>query len=148
MLVPLFVFLIALPVFVTAIPMTWYITRDMDPEAGQRSCAVTSLGRDVTARLTEAPEVDKPAWSVRVGFDNQPGSLRYLRINDAYYTTDQESFTGAEAEEIVRRLKSPGEFAFEWAKRPDHAKRPGLFGTGDFAAKAAECERWIAGTRI
>ncbi len=145
---PLFVFLIALPTLVAAIPMTWYVARDAGGGAGQKNCAVISLGNDVTAQLDEAPEAGKPVWSVRVGFDNHPGSLRYLRINEAYYTTDQESFTGAEAEEIVQHLKSPGEFAFEWAKGPEHAKRPGLFGTGDFAAKAAECERWISGTRI
>ena len=112
-MVPLFVFLIALPTLVTAIPMSWHITQDVGSESGQKSCAITSLGHDVTARLTETPDAGKPAWSVRVGFDNQPGSLRYLRINEKYYTTDQESFIGAEAEEIVRRLSAPGEFAFE-----------------------------------
>ena len=87
-------------------------------------------------------------WTVRVGFDNQPGSLRYLRINRSYYTTTGVVFYGPEADAIVALLKSPGEFAFEWAKRPDYSKQQGLFGNGDFATKAAQCEGWMKGAPI
>ena len=55
---------------------------------------------------------------------------------------------GGDAAEIVALLKTPGEVVFEWGKRPDYSKRGGLFATGDFAAKAAQCERWIGETRI
>lgn len=130
-----------------AIPTAWRLERASDPATAARSCALVSSFGDVTARLIKPPGAEKATWSVAVGFDNQPGSLRYLRINKAIYTTDQERFSGAEAAEIVARLKAPGEFAFEWARRPDHAKQPGLFGTGDFAAKADKCESWIRGPR-
>ena len=69
----------------------------------------------------------------------RPGLDALCRVMEGWIA----HFRGAEAEEIVRVLKSPGEFAFEWAKRPDGAKRGGLYGTGDFAAKAATCERWV-----
>jgi hypothetical protein len=131
-----------------AVSMVWRIDRHTDDGSGAKSCMVASWGRDVTARLSKPPGAKAATWSVRVGYDNQPGSLRYLRIERKIYTTDANRFLGREAEEIVARLKAPGEFAFEWAARPDFAKRQGLFETGDFAAKAAECERWIGEIRV
>ena len=138
---------------IAAIPMAWRIERVADPASGDKSCFVISMGGDVRARLFKEPRATAAAWSLRVGFDNQPGSLRYLRIGKRYFQSAEESFRGAEAEEIVERLKSPGEFVFEWAQRLDdtkrgHAKRGGLYGTGDFAAKAAACEAWMKGTRV
>ena len=132
---------------VAAIPTAWRVERTSDPSSGARSCALVSSFGDVTARLGREPGAETASWSVAVGFDNAPGSLRYLRIDKAVYTTAEERFRGAEAAEIVARLKAPGAFAFEWAKRPDFAKQQGLFGTGDFAAKAAACERWLEGPR-
>ncbi len=132
---------------IAAIPMAWRIERVADPASGDRSCLVISMGGDLRARLSEEGRAKAAVWSLRVGFDNQPGSLRYLRIGKRYFQSAEESFRGAEAEEIVARLKSPGEFVFEWAQRPGHAKRGGLYGTGDFAAKAAACEAWMKGTR-
>lgn len=131
-----------------AIPMTWHIERAIDAMSDQKTCVILSLGGDVSVRVFKEPQAKVASWSVRVGVDNQPGSLRYLRVNRKYFQTDKDSFGGTEAEEIVERLKAPGEFAFEWAKRPDDAKRPGLFGTGDFAAKSAECESWVSGPRV
>ena len=128
-----------------AIATAWRVELSSEPPA--RSCVLVSSFGDVTARLSRGPGTAEPSWSVAVGFDNQPGSLRYLRINRAVFTTDRERFSGAEAAAIVGHLKRPGEFAFEWAKRPNYAKQQGLFGTGDFAAKAAQCERWIKGPR-
>ena len=133
---------------VAAIPMSWAIEQSMDSASGDRICLVVSRGGDVTARLARESGAQRAAWTVIVGHDNSPGSLRYLRIGKAYYTSQDLSFRGAEAKEIVARLRSPGEFVYEWARRPDHAKQGGLFGTGDFAAKAASCERWLRGTRI
>ncbi len=133
---------------VAAIPMSWAIEQRLEAGRGDSICLVVSLGADVTARLARESGAKRAAWTVIVGHDNSPGSLRYLRIGKAYYTSQGLSFRGAEAKEIVARLRSPGEFVFEWARRPDHAKQGGLFGTGDFAAKAARCERWLRGTRI
>ncbi len=128
--------------------MSWAVEQGIDSATGDRFCLVVSRGRNVTARLTQESGAGTAAWTVIVGHNNSPGSLRYLRIGKAYYTSDRPSFRGGEAKEIMGRLRSPGEFAFEWAQRPNHAKRGGLFETGNFAAKAAECERWIRGTRI
>ena len=133
---------------VANIPMSWAVEQSVDPKTGDRTCQVVSHGRDVTARLTRESGARTAAWTVIVGHGNSPGSLRYLRIGEVYYTSDRLSFRGVEAKEIVDRLRSPGEFVFEWSQRPNHAKRGGLFGTGDFAAKAAKCEGWIRGTRI
>ncbi len=133
---------------IVKIPMSWAVEHGIDSATGDRICLVVSRGRDVTARLAQESGARTATWTVIVGHDNSPGSLRYLRIGKAYYTSDRPSFRGGEAKEIMGRLRSPGEFAFEWAQRPDHAKRQGLFGTGDFAAKTAKCERWIRGTRI
>ncbi len=133
---------------IAGIPMAWRIERLADPASGGKSCAVISIGGDLRARLFRERRAEAAAWSLSVGFDNQPGSLRYLRIGKRYFQSAEESFRGAEAEEIVERLKSPGEFVFEWAQRPDYAKRGGLYGTGDFAAKAAACEAWMKGTRV
>ncbi len=137
---------------IAGIPMAWRIERVADPASGDKSCLVISMGGEVRARLSEEGRAKAAAWSLRVGFDNQPGSLRYLRIGKRYFQSAEESFRGAEAEEIVERLKSAGEFVFEWAQRPGNAnqggvKRGGLYGTGDFAAKAAACEAWMKGTR-
>ncbi len=133
---------------IAAIPMSWAVERGVDSGTGDRICLVVSRGGHVTARLALESGAVTAAWSVIVGRGNSPGSLRYLRIGKAIYTSDRPSFSGGEAKEIVARLGSPGEFAFEWARAPNHAKRGGLFGTGDFAAKAAKCEGWIRGARI
>jgi hypothetical protein len=133
---------------VDAVAMTWRVERQSAPEAGARSCRVISLGGNVTARLSMPRGASAGTWSVRVGYDNQPGSVRYLRIDKKYFQTDRPSFRGGDAAEIVALLKTPGEVVFEWGKRPDYSKRGGLFATGDFAAKAAQCERWIGETRI
>ncbi len=138
---------------IAGLPMAWRIDRGADPASGDKSCLVISMGGEVRARLIEEGRGKAAAWSLSVGFDNQPGSLRYLRIGKRYFQNAEASFRGAEAEEIVARLKSPGKFVFEWAQRPDDAKRGGakrggLYGTGDFAAKAAACEDWMTGARI
>jgi hypothetical protein len=133
---------------IAGVPMAWRIERVADPASGDKSCVVISMGGDLRARLFKERRAKAAAWSLRVGFANHPGSLRYLRIGKRYFQSAEESFRGAEAEEIVERLKSPGEFVFEWAQRPGHAKRGGLYGTGDFAAKAAACEAWMRGTRV
>ena len=128
---------------IDVIPMAWRVDREDGAESGDRSCFLISWGGDVIVRLHKPRNAEAATWSVMIGFDSQPGSVRYLRINRKYFTTAEQGFRGTEADEIVQLLKSPGEFAFEWAKWPDHSKRGGLFGTGDFAAKAAECERWV-----
>lgn len=133
---------------IAGVPMAWRVERQVDPASGDKSCFVISMGGDLRALLFKDRRATAAAWSLRVGFDNQPGSLRYLRIGKRYFQSAEESFRGAEAEEIVERLKSPGEFVFEWAQRPGYAKRGGLYGTGDFAAKAAACEAWVGGTRV
>ena len=133
---------------IDAISMTWRIHRETGSASGHKSCLVIARGGDVIVRLFKERQAKTRTWSVRVGLDTQPGSLRYLRMNTRYFETDQQSFRGTEADEIVELLKSPGEFVFEWAQRPDRSKRGGLFGTGDFAAKAAECERWLNGPRV
>ena len=133
---------------IDAVPMTWRVERQSGPEAGARSCRVISLGGNVTAHLSKPRGASAGTWSVRVGYDNQPGSLRYLRIDKKYFQTDRPSFRGGDAAEIVALLKTPGEVVFEWGKRPDYSKRGGLFATGDFAARAAQCERWIGEARI
>ena len=114
---------------------------------GLRSCHVRSLGSHVTAILTEASPLASPAWSVRIGFDNRPGSLRYLRVGGDIHQTDAAAFRGSEAVVIVENLKAPGEFVFEWELGAGAAKQGGLFLTGDFADNAAFCEDWIAGAR-
>ncbi len=133
---------------IAGVPMAWRIERVADPASGDKTCLVISMGGEVRARLSEEGRAKAAAWSLSVGFDNQPGSLRYLRIGKRYFQNAEESFRGAEAEEIVARLKRPGDFVFEWAQRPGHTKRGGLYGTGDFAAKAAACEAWMKGTRV
>lgn len=133
---------------VGAIPMIWRIEREAGPGLLRESCAVVSRGGDLTVRLSRDRAAVGAAWSVVVGFDNQPGSTRYVRVNKQYYTSDQREFSGAEASEIVALLKAPGEFAFEWAKAPNFEKRQGLYGNGDFRTKAAECERWVQGLPV
>lgn len=128
-------------------PMTWQVEKLRDAATGVRSCHVRSLGGHVTAVLAEASPSASPAWSVRIGFDNRPGSLRYLRVGRSIHQTDAASFRGPEAKAIVERLKAPGEFVFEWELGSGANKQGGLFLTGDFAEKAAVCEDWIAGRR-
>lgn len=133
---------------IASAPMTWRIDREIGSESGRKTCFVFSRGGDVIVRLSKDRQAKTATWSVLIGFDNQPGSLRYVRINRKFYTTDKQSFRGPEANEIVELLKLPGELAFEWFKSPDYSKRQGLFGTGDFAGKAAECDRWMNGLRV
>ncbi len=132
-----------LSIQIDVIAMAWRVDRETDAASGDRSCFVISWGGDVIVRLHKLRQAKAATWSVMIGFDSQPGSVRYLRINRKYFTTAEQGFRGTEADEIVKLLKSPGEFAFEWAKWPDHSKRLGLYGTGDFAAKAAEYELWV-----
>ena len=154
MLKPLLLVLTLMPV--AALPMAWRVEREAGSGPGERSCAVISLGGEVRAGLAERGQAgpedggqgeSAAAWAVRVGVDNQPGSLRYLRIGKRIFQTDKERFDGAEAAEIVARLKAPGVFVLEWAARPDGAKRGGLYETGNFAERAEACETWMTGRR-
>ncbi len=144
--------LISLLLPVAALPMAWRVERVLGEGAAGRVCVVATLTGEVRARLAEpedgGPGESEPVWTVGVGVDNQPGSLRYLRLGKLIFQTDREHFDGAEAAEIVARLKLPGEFVLEWAARPGDAKRGGLYETGNFAAQAESCEIWIAGRRI
>ena len=128
--------------------MLWRIQKVGQLQSEGRSCTVTSLGNDIVAQLSHEPGHEEPAWSVVVGYDNAPKSLRYLRVDREIFVTDEVSFRGPEAEEIVTLLRKPGEFSFEWARDPDYAKQQGLFGTGDFADKAAACADWVSRDRI
>ncbi len=144
--------LISLLLPVAALPMAWRVERVLGDGPGGRACAVVSLGGELRARLAEpdagGPGDSEPAWMVRVGVGNQPGSLRYLRLGKRIFQTAEARFEGAEAAEIVARLKRPGEFVLEWAARPDGAKRGGLYATGGFAERAETCETWMTGRRI
>ncbi len=152
--------LVSLLLPAAALPMAWRVARESGDGPGGRACAVISLGGELRARLAEPeagglgePEDGSPgesvaAWAVRVGVGNQPGSLRYLRIGTRIFQTDRARFEGAEAAEIVARLKRPGVFVLEWAARPDGAKRGGLYQTGNFAERAQACEAWITGRRV
>ncbi len=144
--------LISLLLPVAALPMAWRVERDAGAAQGGRSCAVVALTGELRARLAEpeegVPGASGPAWTVGVGVGNQPGSLRYLRVEKRIFQTAEERFEGAEAAEIVARLKLPGVFVLEWAAGPDGAKRGGLYATGNFAERAEACETWITGRRI
>ena len=131
-----------------AISMSWSVESMINQDNGQKTCRVISLGGDVTASLSQEGQELEAVWSVLVGVDNQPGSLRYLRINRERFQTDEPSFLGSDAAAIVALLKDPGYFVFEWFKEPDETKRGALYDVGDFAAKAALCEAWVSGTSI
>ncbi len=132
---------------VDAIPMAWRI--DRGSAAGEPAiCAVVSLGGDVNALLRKGEPGDALAWSVAIGAGSEPNSVHYLRIGRQIFQTSGEEFGAADSRRIVEALKSPGEVAFEWFQRPGFIKRQGLFATGDFAARAAKCERWMTGTPV
>ena len=130
--------LVSLLLPVAALPMAWRVEREPGDGTSGRACAVVSLGGELRARLAEPEDGGEPAWAVRVGVGNQPGSLRYLRVGKRIFQTA----------EIVARLKLPGEFVLEWAARPDGAKRGGLYKTGNFAERAQACETWMTGRRV
>ncbi len=136
--------LISLLLPVAALPMAWRVEHEAGDGPGRRSCSVVAMTGELRARLAE-PDL---AWTVRVGVGNQPGSLRYLRLGKRIFQTAGARFEGAEAAEIVARLKLPEVFVLEWAASPDGAKRGGLYATGNFAEGAETCENWMAGRRI
>ncbi len=142
MLKPLLLISLLLPV--AALPMAWRVEREPGDGTGGRSCSVVAMTGELRARLAEQDQ----AWTVRVGVGNQPGSLRYLRLGKRIFQTAEARFDGAEAAEIVARLKLPDVFVLEWAASPDGAKRGGLYETGNFAERAETCETWIKGKRI
>ena len=140
--------LISLLLPAAALPMAWRVERVPGDRPGARACVVIGLTGALRARLAEPEAGGTAAWTVRVGVGNQPGSLRYLRLGKRIFQTAEARFDGAEATEIVARLKRPGEFVLEWAAGPDGAKRGGLYATGNFAEQAETCETWITGRRI
>ncbi len=150
MLKPLLLISLLLPV--SALPMAWRVERELGSGPGGRSCSVVALTGELRARLAEpgegGPGGSEPVWSVRVGVGNRPASLRYLRLGKRIFQTAEARFEGAEAAEIVVRLKLPGEFVLEWAAGPGGAKRGGLYATGNFAEGAEACETWMTGRRI
>ena len=139
--------LISLLLPATALPMAWRVERELGDGPGMRSCVVAALTGELRARLSEPEAGGAAVWTVRVGAGNQPGSLRYLRLGKRIFQTAEDRFDGAEAAEIVARLKRPGTFVLEWAARPGGAKRGGLYQTGGFAERAEACETWMTGTR-
>ena len=140
--------LISLLVPAAALPMAWRVERELGAGPGARACVVVALTGEVRARLSEPAAGGAAAWTVRLGVDNQPGSLRYLRLGKRIFQTAEERFDGAAAAEIVAWLKRPGEFVLEWAASPDAAKRGGLYQTGNFAEPAEACETWMRGRRV
>ncbi len=144
--------LISLLLPVAALPMAWRVERVLsDGSVGGpagRACTVVSLGGELRARLAEHGQNKTAAWAVHVGVGNQPGSLRYLRVGKRIFPTAVARFEGAEAAEIVARLKLPEVFVLEWAAGPEGAKRGGLYATGNFAERAETCETWMTGRRI
>ncbi len=128
---------------IAASPMTWRLERTTGVEPGGKRCALSSRGGDVNAFLRRDPRSKAAAWSIRIGRDSQPNSVLYLRIDKRYFQSRSGRLEGVQAAEIVNLLKGSSVVAFEWARRSDRAKRQGLFGIGDFAAKAAACERWV-----
>ena len=126
-----------------ALPMAWQLERHAHVTSGEKSCLLRSLGGHVAVVLAGDPTSGRPRASVRIGLRNQPGSTRYLRINEKFFQTAEDGFTGEDAQDIVARLRRPGVYVFEWARRPNAAKQGGLFGTGDFAARYDECLDWL-----
>lgn len=143
---PLLLITLLLPV--AALPMAWRVERVLGHVPGDRACAVVALTGELRARLAAPEQGGAAVWVVRVGVGNQPGSLRYLRVGRRIFQTDRKIFEGAEAAEIVARLKQPGEFVLEWAAGPDSAKRGGRYQTGNFAERAEACETWMTGRRV
>ncbi len=131
---------------IKAIPMTWRIDRRAAGSDDMKSCILATWRGAVTLRLQAVGA--GAVWTVTIGVDSEPKSLRYLRVNRKIFTSQDPSFVGGEAADIVARLKEPGEIAFEWAERGTHAKRQGLVGIGDFAVKAAACETWVKGAPV
>ena len=72
---------------IDVIPMAWRVEREDDAGSGERSCFLISWGVDVIVRLHKPDATTAATWFVLVGFDNEPGSVRYLRINRKYFTT-------------------------------------------------------------
>ena len=130
------------------IAMSWTLESKVDPATGDKSCLITSLGGDITARMSLDSQEYTTIWSVMIGFDNQPGSVRYLRIDGEVFQNAEASFQGDVADDIVARLITPipGLFVFEWIKGPNEVKRGGLYAAGNFAAKASLCEAWLWGS--
>ncbi len=89
-----------------ALPMAWRVEREPGDGPGTRACAVVALTGEVRVRLTEAKSGGAAAWAVWVGVDNQPGSLRYLRVGKRIFQTAEERFDGAEAAS-TRQENSP-----------------------------------------
>ena len=106
------------------IAMSWSLESRVDPATGDKSCLITSLGGDITARLS----LDKDyttIWSVMIGFDNQPGSVRYLRIDGEVFQNAEASFQGDVAVDIVARLITPTPgFRMDRGPQRDPARRP------------------------
>ncbi len=136
--------LVSLLLPAAALPMAWRVEREPGDGPDERSCSVVALTGELRARLAEQDH----AWTVRIGVGNQPGSLRYLRVGKRIFQTAEARFEGAEAAEIVARLKIPEVFVLEWAAGSGGAKRGGLYATGNFAERAETCETWITGRRI
>ncbi len=130
------------------IAMSWTLESRVNPATGDKSCLITSLGGDITARMSLDSQDYTTIWSVMVGFDNQPGSVRYLRIDGEVFRNAEASFQGDVADDIVARLITPipGLFVFEWIKGPNEVKRGGVYAAGNFAAKASLCEAWLWGS--
>lgn len=130
------------------IAMSWTLESKVDPATGGKSCTISSLGGDITAHLSLDPQNKTAIWTVMIGFDNQPGSVRYLRIDGKPFQTAEVSFQGPEADDIVARLitPTPGLFFFEWIKGPNEIERGGLYSAGNFAARASLCEAWLSAT--
>ena len=86
------------------IAMSWSLESRVDPATGDKSCLITSLGGDITARLSLDSQAKTMTWSVMIGFGNQPGSVRYLRIDGEVFQNAEASFQGDVADDIVARL--------------------------------------------
>ena len=80
-------------------------------------------------------------WAVAIGYSNEPGSPRYLKIDQRRFYTTEDWFSPGDSDEIVFALSKGETAAIEWTHWPDLQVRREQIALAGFAGAASKCEK-------
>ena len=120
----------------------WKTTVDKSEASGISYCSIDTGSGLIVALVMED---DGPTrWAVSIGYSNEPGSPRYLKVDQRRFYTTKDWFSPGDSDEIVFALSKGETAAIEWTHWPDLQVRREKIALTGFAGAASKCEKELA----